>query len=249
MNNVPLNIARTFLVASAVSIFSSAAMTQSLQAGGGVGYFSPSGDFGGSTVDHYAGTKYGFSGGLNLHAKARIDILVLNVVAEVGYTSVSNSGDAEPGQGKVEISQKILSFKIGPEYRLSLPALPLTPYFGVHVALNRFSGETQFNGVSKVSSGTFTVKSATRIGVGAGGGAVFKINPMMSLDIGVSYNLMNMAGRLWEDQDPTKDQRIDSYTSLNDEKDPVALNANEHFVGSARSISSFQVTATLLFGI
>ena len=71
----------------------------------------------------------------------------------------------------------------------------------------------------------------------------------MSLDVGVSYNMMNLIGRSWEDADPTKDQRLDSYTTLNDDKDPVPLNANEHFIGSARSIQSVQVTASILFGL
>lgn len=56
-----------------------------------------------------------------------------------------------------EISQKILSVKVGPEYRLSLPAVPFTPYLGANVAFNSFSGEFQNNGVSKLSSGTYTV--------------------------------------------------------------------------------------------
>jgi len=36
-----------------------------LQVGGGLGYISPTGDYGGSTMDFYNGTKYGMSSGFN----------------------------------------------------------------------------------------------------------------------------------------------------------------------------------------
>ncbi|MBI3004805.1 MAG: hypothetical protein HYY49_05250 [Ignavibacteriales bacterium] len=75
------------------------------------------------------------------------------------------------------------------------------------------------------------------------------MNPLMSLDVNLSYNLTNLAGKAWEDTDPTKDQRIDSYTSLNDEKDPLPLNANEHFIGNPRSINAIQLNDSILFGL
>ena len=231
-------------------ILSTKAVSQiSLQVGGGIGYTIPAGDLGGTTRDYYAGSKYGMSSGFNIHAKSRIDIVVLGLVGEIGYATMSNNGESEPGKGKVELSQKIFSIKVGPEYQFSFPELPLTPYVGANVALNNLSGEVTFNGVANVPSGTFSVKSATRIGFGISGGAIFKLSTLTSLDFGISYNLLNLIGRDWEDANPSKDQRVDSYKSLNDDKDPIALNANEHFIGSARPIQSVQITASILFGL
>lgn len=221
-----------------------------LQVGGGLGLVIPAGDFGGSTVDYYSGTKYGLSSGFNIHAKARFGLLGLRLAGGVDYSSLSNDGNAEPGQGKVEVSQKILSFKVGPEFSLSLPAIPLTPYVGANIALNRFSGETTFQGVSKVSSATYSMQSATRIGLGFSVGAIVKLSPINSLDINLSYNLMNVGGKAWEDVNPAQNQRLDSYLALNDNNDPLysALD-DKHFINNARNIHSIQVTASFLFGL
>ncbi len=221
-----------------------------LQAGAGIGYEIPSGDYSGSTVDYYAGTKYGLSGGINFHAKGRIGAAGFKLAAEIGYSSLNNSGNSEAsGQGKVEISQKIFSIKLGPEYMISIPAVPLTPYLGANLALNTISGQTKFNGVAQVPSGTYDVKSAMRFGLGLSGGVLYKISPLMSLDLSLSYNLMNLFGKSFEAVDPTHSQRIDSYVRLNDDKDPVAVNGSEHFIGSARSINTMQIALSLMFGI
>lgn len=237
------------LLAVSIMLTETAAAQTFFHIGGGIGYVSPAGDYGGATTDYYAGTKYGLSGGLNLHAKARLNLFVLRLAAEAGYSSFSNSGNSEAGKGKVDISQSVFSLRLGPEYHLSLPAMPLTPYAGVHLALNNFSGETTFNGVSNVPSGTFSLSSTTRLGLGISGGVIYSLNPLMSLDIGITYSMMNLFGQAWDDADPAKDQRIDSYTTLNDDKDPLPLNGNEHFIGNARSINAMQVTVTMMFGL
>jgi opacity protein-like surface antigen len=237
---------------AAVILFPSIAFSQGmkLQAGAGIGYEIPSGDYGGTTVDYYGGSKYGLSGGVNFHAKGRIGAAGVKLAAEIGYSSFSNSGSAEAsGQGKVEISQKILSVKLGPEYMMSIPAVPLAPYVGANLMLNTISGETKFNGVAQVPSGTFDVKSATRFGLGFGAGVLYKIGPLMSLDLGIAYNMMNLLGRKFEVVNAANPDRIDSYTGLNDGKDPVAINGDEHIVGSGRSISTLQVALSLMFGI
>jgi opacity protein-like surface antigen len=222
---------------------------QKLQAGAGIGYAIPAGDYSGSTIDYYAGTRYGLSGGINFHAKGRVGAAGFKLAAEIGYSMLSNTGNSEPGQGKVDISQKILSVKLGPEYMISIPAVPLTPYLGVNLALNTISGETKFNGVSSVPSGTYDVKSAMRFGLGFAGGVLYKMGPLMSLDLSLSYNLMNLFGKSFEAVDPTHPQRIDSYVRLNDDKDPAVVNGSEHFIGAARSINTIQVALSLMFGI
>jgi opacity protein-like surface antigen len=221
-----------------------------LQAGAGLGYEVPAGDYAGTTVDYYDGVKYGLSGGINFHAKARAGAAGFQLAADIGYSSFSNSGHAEAsGQGEVEVSQKIISIKLGPEYMISIPAVPLTPYVGANLALNTISGQTKFNGVSAVPSGTHDVKSTARFGLGLNGGVVYKIGPLMSLDLGVSYDMMNLFGKKYVVTDPTNPGRIDSYVQLNDDKDPVAVDGSDHIIGAARSISAMQVALSLMFGI
>ncbi len=222
----------------------------SLEVGGGAGIAIPVSDYAGSTIDYYNGAKYGLSTGFNVHGKARVGVLGLQLTGEVNYSSFSNSGDAEPGQGSVDISQKVLAFRVGPEFHIWLPAMPVTPYIGANVALNRFSGQVKFQGVSKVSSGTYDLESATRIGYGFSGGVIVTLGALMSLDLGVSYNYMNASSKTWEDVNPTVDQRLDSYLALNDTKDPLFRPGDDkHFIGTVRRANSVEVKATIMFGL
>ncbi len=238
-------------------LFFSLAMTHSFvwpqvsfRVGAGAGVVVPLADYGGGTFEYYSGAKYGLTPGFNVHGKARLGLFGFRLTGEVAYASLSNEGNAETNQGLVTVSQKILSVKLGPEYELSIPLSPVTPYVGVNVALNRLSGETTFQGVSKVSSGTYSLQSATRFGLGVGVGVFASLNPFMNLDIGIDYNLMNLFGKAWEDVNPTQDQRLDSYLTLNDDKDPqYAPFDDKHFVGLSRNIHTFQISITVMFGI
>jgi hypothetical protein len=221
-----------------------------MKLGGGIGVTSPASDFSGSPLEYYNGSRYGLSSGLNIHGKAKIGLSGWNLTGEIDYSSLSNTGNSEPGQGAVDISQKILSLKVGPEFRLSIPALPVTPYIGADLALNRFSGETTFQGVSKVPSATYSVKGATRFGIGFSAGAEVSIGPFLSLDFNISYNLMNVSGKEWDDVNPGINQRIDSYLSLNDAHDPEYVAGDDkHFISNERSISSILFTVSILFGL
>jgi opacity protein-like surface antigen len=221
-----------------------------IKLGGGIGVMSPASDFSGSTQDYYNGSRYGLNSGLNIHGKAKIGLSGFNLVGEIGYSSLSNTGNSEPGQGKVDISQKILSLRVGPEFHFSLPALPVTPYIGANLALNRFSGETTFQGVSRVPSATYSMKDATRFGLGFSAGTEVSIGPLLSLDFNISYNMMNISGKEWDDVNPGINQRIDSYLSLNDDHDPqYAAGEDKHFISNARSIHSILFTASILFGL
>ncbi|MDP3682451.1 MAG: outer membrane beta-barrel protein, partial [Ignavibacteria bacterium] len=133
-----------------------------IKLGGGLGMMSPTSDLSGSTIEYYNGTNYGLGSGLNINGKAKFGFAAFNLTGEIDYSTLSNTGNSEPGQGSVELSQKIVSLKVGPEFRLGLPMIPITPYLGFNVALNSFSGETTFQGVSKVPSATYSMKSATR---------------------------------------------------------------------------------------
>lgn len=221
-----------------------------IQAGGGFGIVMPQADYTGTTIDYYAGKKYGLSTGYNIHGKARFGVLGFTVFGELGYTALSNSGNSEPGKGKVEISHNIVTLKAGPEIHFNLPAFPIKPYIGGSVALNIFNGETIFNGVAEVPSGTYKINSTSRLGLGLCGGAIVEIGSALKLDLGIKYNMLNASGKLWEKIDQSKVKRIDSYGALNDDKDPEGfLNNTEHFIQKARTIDALSLSVTLMFGL
>jgi len=220
-----------------------------MKLGGGVGVTIPASDFTGSALEYYHGSRYGLSSGLNLHAKAKVGLSGLDFAGEIHYSSLRNTGYSEPGQGTMDISQEVLSVKVGPEFRLSLPALPVTSYVGANVSMNRFNGETSFQGVAKVPSGTYSVKGATRFGAGISAGTEVNLGPFMSFDFNVSYNLMNLFGKGWEDVNAGVDQRVDSYLALNDDQDPlIAAGDDKHFISGQRNIRTIQFTVSVLFG-
>ncbi|MCC6396137.1 MAG: outer membrane beta-barrel protein, partial [Bacteroidetes bacterium] len=220
-----------------------------VQLGAGAGIRLPMGEFGGETTEYYAGSKYGLSTGYNLQAKGRIGLGGITLVGGVEYGHLSNSGEGEAGRGKVEVSQSILTIKAGPEFSSSIPGLPLTPYVGANVAWHSISGETTFQGLTKVPSGTIDVAAASRIGFGINGGVLIKLGPAMNLDLGAEYAFINPLSKEWQVAERSN-IRVDSYRSLNDEKDPLyAAGSDDHFVSASRSISTFQITATLMIGI
>jgi len=221
-----------------------------IKLGGGLGMMSPTSDLSGSTIEYYNGTNYGLGSGLNINGKAKFGFAAFNLTGEIDYSTLSNSGNSEPGQGSVELSQKIVSIKVGPEFRLGLPMIPVTPYLGFNLAMNSFSGEITFQGVSKVPSATYSMKSATRFGVGFYAGTEVSIGPFLSLDFNLSYNLMNVSGKEWNDTNPGVNQRIDSYLTLNDAADPFyEWDDDKHFVSKTRNIHSILFTVSLLFGL
>jgi len=221
-----------------------------LKLGGGVGITSTVSDFNGGTIDYYSGSSYGQNSGFNLQGKAKVGLGGLDLVGEVGYISLQNTGNSEPGQGIIEISQNIISLKVGPELHIPIPALPLSPYVGANLAINSFSGETKFQGVSKVPSATYSIQEATRLGVGISVGTEVSIGPLLSLDFNASYNFMNLSGKEWKDVNPNVNQRLDSYLALNDGVDPqYTLGDDKHFIANERSINAVLFTVSILFGL
>ena len=81
------------------------------------------------------------------------------------------------------------------------------------------------------------------------GGALFRMSSF-TLDIGLEVNMLNLFGKKWEDANPTVDQRLDTYLSLNDNIDPAYLQgSNTHIVSNSRTINTFAITATAMFGL
>ena len=220
-----------------------------LQVGGGLGYISPAGDYAGSTIDFYNGTNYGMSSGFNYHAKARVGLLGLNLFGIIEYSTVSGDGESEPNQGEVENSHGIFSLKAGPEFNLSIPLSPIGFYFDGFISINTFSGTVKFQGVSQVPSGEYDLESATRFGVGAGGGVLLDILPVVTLDFGVHFNLYNVFGQQYTGT-TTNPKRLDSYTSLNDDKDPLfGTDEDIYIIENTRAINAWQFTLTAMIGI
>lgn len=221
----------------------------SLQIGGGLGYISPVGDYAGSTVDFYNGTKYGMSSGFNYHAKARVGLLGFNLFGIIEYSTVSGDGESEPSQGEVENSHSIFSIKAGPEFNLSPPLSPVGFYIDGFVSVNTFSGTVKFQGVAQVPSGEYDLESATRFGVGAGGGVILDFIPIVTFDVGVHYNLYNVFGQTYTGT-TTNPKRLDSYTSLNDDKDPLfGTDDDIYIIENTRAINAWQFTLTAMIGI
>ncbi|MCK7528278.1 MAG: hypothetical protein MZV64_67255 [Ignavibacteriales bacterium] len=92
------------------------------------------------------------------------------------------------GQGNINLSHNVFSMKVGPEFPITIPLSPITPYLMGFVAVNTFSGEVEFQGVSDVPSGTYDLASATRVGVGGGGGVMLSAGPL-KLDFSIQYHL------------------------------------------------------------
>lgn len=234
----------------AILIFSSEINAQiSFQVGGGLGYTIPSADYSGTTIDFYNGTKYGLESGINFHAKARLNLLLISAFGEIGYSSLSGNGESEPGQGSVDISHKIVSIKLGPEFHLGVPMTPLTAYLQVFGAYNTISGTVEFQGVSNVPSGSYDLASASRIGAGAGVGVIYSFSGF-DLDFNIQYHLVNLGGKEYKIENITSHERLDNYTSLNDGKDPLYnINSTGHFIKNDRALDTVELKLSILFGL
>jgi hypothetical protein len=116
--------------------------------------------------------------------------------------------------------------------------------------MNSFSGDTKFQGVAKVPSASYSLKSTTRFGLGFSAGSEVSFGSYLALDFNISYNIMNVFGTAWNDVNPGIDQRLDSYLSLNDAPDPqFAPGDDKHFISRERSIRTIQFTVSMLFGL
>lgn len=237
-----------FFTAFLFLVYSQANAQITFQIGGGLGYSVPSGDYGGTTAEFYQGNKYGMESGFNLHGKARLGLLFINAFGEVGYTTFSGEGETAAGGGTVNNSHKIVSMKVGPEFPLNIPLSPITPYLQGFVALNTFSGSVEFTGTAGVPSGEREIASATRVGLGAGIGAVFSLGGI-KLDANIQYHLINLAGKEYKIETVTSHTRLDQYTNLNDAEDPSAGTLTDHFISDSRSISSIEFKLSVLFGL
>ena len=244
MNKVILKISILFLLLTV------SAYTQiTIQIGGGLGATSPTGNYAGTTIDFYNGSKYGLGTGFNLHAKARVGLLGFNLFGMIDYSTLSSGiGEGEPGRGEVENSQNIFSLKAGPEFNISIPLFPVGFYLDGFVSVNTISGTVKFQGLTKVPSGEYDIESATRFGIGAGGGVLVDILPVVTLDFGIHYNAYNLFQKQYT-TNVTSHERLDAYTSLNDDKDPLYNTTDDRIIGESRSMNAWQFTLTAMIGL
>ena len=245
-----LRCVRLLLFAFATAVLVQRADSQvTWQLGAGVGLLLPMGDSGGETTEYYAGTNYGLSTGYSVQAKGRLGLAGVTLVGGIEYGHLSNSGEGEAGRGQVEVAQSIFTVKAGAEFSILIPAAPLIPYVGANLAWNSISGQTTFQGLTKVPSGTFDATTVSRIGFGLNAGVLITLGPAMNLDLGAEYAFTNPFSKEWKVTE-RNDIRLDSYKSLNDDKDPLYTSGDDdHFVAGSRSISRLQLAATLMIGL
>ena len=242
----------TILTTVFIILLSSTTFSQiTLQVGAGGGYILPVGDYAGSTEDFYDGTKYGMSSGYNFNAKVRVGLLGIDLFGIIDYSSVSGEGlsESDNKNSQVENTQNILSFKAGPEFKFDIPLSLIDFYLDGFLSVNTFSGTVTFQGVSGVPSDEYDLETATRVGAGVGGGVLWNIIPLITLDFGVNYNWYNLTGKQYSGTD-INPARIDAYTSLNDDADPLYQDGSSvHIIGESRSINAWEFTLTAMFGI
>lgn len=242
---------KRLLLIVAIFIHSQISLSQvNLQLGAGVGLTSPLADYKGTTIEYYQGKNYGLTSGYNFYGKVRAGIFGTNIIGEIGFISLSNSGNSEPDKGKIELKQNLIALKVGPEFQFTLPTLPIKPYIGGNIIYTIFTGETSFNGVAEVPSGNHKMKTTSRLGLGGNGGVLIKLNPILSLDISAYYHFINLIGKSWDAPITDKVKRINSYMYLNDDKDPLGyLNSTEHFISKSRTIQTAGLSIGLMFGL
>ncbi len=235
------------LFAAAILLLQAVSYSQvKFSAGPSLGMVFATGDYGGSTIEYYRGQKYGLDAGLNVGAMFKAKFPAISLRGDLHYASMSNSGNSESGKGYIEVKQNLFTIGVGPEFSIKNVSPSVTPYFGAQLLMTFFSGETTFQGVAKVPTGTFAMSSESRAGFGFGFGAEISIAGKYAVDFGFKYNLLNVLGRSFSSG---SDERLNSYLSLNDDKDPVApSDPDKHPVSSDRSINVFRLDVAFLFG-
>jgi|SRR4030095_1665822 opacity protein-like surface antigen len=216
----------------------------SIAVGPVLGYTGPTSDYSGTPLEYYNGTNYGLSGGVHFGVMARFKVLFIGGKASVMYASLSNSGNTGSGNQTTEVKHNLVNIAIGPEFIFGIPFTPLSPYAGIDLLFTSISGETTFQGMPDVPTGTHSMESASRTGLGLGFGLIVALGKTFSLDASFKYNMHNLLGKSFSGGE----NRIDSYTSLNDDPDPLyAANDDKHFIANSRSISTTQINLGFLF--
>jgi hypothetical protein len=74
------------------------------------------------------------------------------------------------------------------------------------------------------------------------------ILPVVNLDFGIHFNVYNLFGKQYT-TNVTSHERLNAYTGLNDDKDPLFNTTEDHIIGESRSLNALQVTVTAMIGL
>src|SRR4030095_2011223 len=245
-----MKITKIFLLISLI-IFSNASFSQiiNIKLGPAFGLTTPSVDYSGETQDFYAGTKYGLKSGFNFGVMGKVNLGPIGGRAAISYVSMSNNGQADPNtpNSTVEVKNSLFMFSLGAEFGITIPFTPVRPYADLDLIFSTISGSFKYQGTPNVSSDQRDISSATRTGLGFAVGSEVGFGKTFVLDLSIRYNLHNLFSKSYTVV--TNSNRIDAYTSLNDDADPD-FNASDvkHPVGSSRTIATIQFQVGLLFG-
>jgi hypothetical protein len=217
-----------------------------------VGLTVPMSDYSGSIPDYYQGKSFGLSPGVNfgLCFSVNSGIPHLNLDFGVNYSILKNSGSSATTtlNDYIELKQNLLIIYAGPTYFfLHTPHQSnlLHPYFGVNLLYSNIFGSVTFARVQNVPDGSYDMQTADRLGIGFKIGNNFELGTGVGLEIEFSYNLINAFSKSYSGG---SSGRINTYQSLNDDRDPFySPGSIEHPVSNSRSISVFQMNLGFYF--
>lgn len=127
---------------------------------------------------------FGFKNSTNFGIKGKFEIplLPLNFNASIVYVPLNSK------ESLIEVTSNLLSLGIGVEWNF-IPG-PISPYAAIDITFNSF-GELEF----KLPSAKISEKGFTRDGVAVGSGVIFKLLPLIDLDISAKYSVYNLIGK------------------------------------------------------
>lgn len=108
------------------------------------------------------------------------------------YNSFS-SGDISMTGATMVSKVNIMAIGLGVEYSF-MPKGKTNPFLGAEFTGNFFSGKRTVTPTTGTAS-EFTLKSASRFGIGVGGGLDFTFNKSIGAVVGFKYNMTNLIGK------------------------------------------------------
>mgnify|MGYP001202626639 CR=1 FL=1 len=108
------------------------------------------------------------------------------------YNSFS-SGDVSVTGGTVVSKVNIIAIGLGVEYSF-MPKGKTNPFLGAEFTGNFFGGKTTTTPTTGTETES-TMKSASRFGIGVGGGLDFTFNKSIGAVVGFKYNMANLIGK------------------------------------------------------
>jgi len=108
------------------------------------------------------------------------------------YNSFS-SGDVNVTGGTSISKVNIISLGLGVEYSF-MPKGKTNPFLGAEFTGNFFGGKSTYTPTTGTAT-EVTLKSASRFGIGVGGGLDFTFNKSIGAVVGFKYNMTNLIGK------------------------------------------------------